>query len=132
MKMGFLSFALLLGWPFLMWAQHPVPGVVKVFHEDRALAGASVGIYVSDLASGRILVADGADLLLAPASTLKTVTTAAALELLGPGYRFKTLYGYRGQLKAADGELEGDLVVRGGGEIGRASCRERGYIWVGD
>ncbi|HNQ37077.1 MAG TPA: D-alanyl-D-alanine carboxypeptidase/D-alanyl-D-alanine-endopeptidase [Prolixibacteraceae bacterium] len=116
MKMGFLSFALLLGWPFLMWAQHPVPGVVKVFHEDRALAGASVGVYVSDLASGRILVADGADLLLAPASTLKTVTTAAALELLGPGYRFKTLYGYRGQLKAADGELEGDLVVRGGGD----------------
>ena len=45
-----------------------------------------------------------------PASTMKLVTTYAALELLGPNYQWQTdLYG-TGDI--VDGELQGDLIFR--------------------
>lgn len=49
-----------------------------------------------------------------PASTMKLVTTYAALELLGPDYRWQTdLYG-TGSIN--NGVLEGDLVFRSSGD----------------
>ena len=49
-----------------------------------------------------------------PASTMKLVTTYAALELLGPNYQWQTdLYG-TGPI--ANGELQGDLIFRSSGD----------------
>lgn len=49
-----------------------------------------------------------------PASTMKLVTTYAALELLGPNYEWRTdLYG-TGPIR--NGELQGDLVFRSSGD----------------
>jgi D-alanyl-D-alanine carboxypeptidase/D-alanyl-D-alanine-endopeptidase (penicillin-binding protein 4) len=52
---------------------------------------------------------------LVPASTMKVVTTAVAAELLGPDYRFVTELQTTGTL-AEDGTLDGDIVIRGGGD----------------
>lgn len=52
---------------------------------------------------------------LLPASTMKLVTAAAALELLGPDYRFVTKV-YATRPPRADGTLEGNLVVVGSGD----------------
>jgi D-alanyl-D-alanine carboxypeptidase/D-alanyl-D-alanine-endopeptidase (penicillin-binding protein 4) len=49
-----------------------------------------------------------------PASVMKLVTTYAALEQLGPAYRWKTEAYVAGTL--AEGVLEGDLALRGGGD----------------
>ena len=49
------------------------------------------------------------------ASTTKLFTTAAALDRLGPGYRFRTTLLQDGEL-CADGTLAGRLVIRGGGD----------------
>jgi hypothetical protein len=49
-----------------------------------------------------------------PASVMKLVTTYAALEQLGPAYRWKTEAYIAGTLQ--DGLLEGDLILRGGGD----------------
>ncbi len=49
-----------------------------------------------------------------PASTIKLLTTYAALELLGPAYSWKTEVWASGTL--SEGALEGDLVLRGGGD----------------
>ena len=49
-----------------------------------------------------------------PASLMKLLTTYAALELLGPGYTWKTEAWTHGRL--AEGVLEGDLVLKGGGD----------------
>jgi D-alanyl-D-alanine carboxypeptidase/D-alanyl-D-alanine-endopeptidase (penicillin-binding protein 4) len=54
-----------------------------------------------------------ADLILA--STTKLLTTAAALDRLGPGYKFRTTLLQDGEL-LADGTLAGRLVIRGGGD----------------
>ncbi|MDW8336046.1 MAG: D-alanyl-D-alanine carboxypeptidase/D-alanyl-D-alanine-endopeptidase [Tepidimonas sp.] len=50
-----------------------------------------------------------------PASVMKLVTTAAALDLLGPHYSWRTRVYTDGVLQP-DGTLRGDLIVRGGGD----------------
>ncbi|SFO80657.1 D-alanyl-D-alanine carboxypeptidase / D-alanyl-D-alanine-endopeptidase (penicillin-binding protein 4) [Ectopseudomonas composti] len=49
-----------------------------------------------------------------PASTMKLVTTYAALELLGPNHQWKTEFYADGPLK--DGVLHGNLYLKGGGD----------------
>jgi len=49
-----------------------------------------------------------------PASTMKLVTTYAALELLGPAYQWRTDFYTDGTLK--DGVLSGNLYLKGGGD----------------
>lgn len=76
---------------------------------------ASVGIQIKDIDSGLSVFELNPNKLMIPASTLKIVSTVAALELLGTDYRFKTQIGYVGELKE-NNELKGDLVIIGGGD----------------
>ena len=63
----------------------------------------SVGIYVQDTRAERPLVAVGEARALNPASTVKLLTTLAALDQLGPAHRWSTeVY--------ADGALQGDVL----------------------
>lgn len=55
-----------------------------------ALRHASVGISVVDLETGRQIVSHNQELSLTPASILKLITTATAVEALGENYRYKT------------------------------------------
>ncbi|MDD2328070.1 MAG: D-alanyl-D-alanine carboxypeptidase/D-alanyl-D-alanine-endopeptidase [bacterium] len=55
-----------------------------------AMKHASIGLSVSDLETGRSILSYNAELSLTPASLLKLITTATALELLGEHYRYKT------------------------------------------
>lgn len=68
------------------------PDAVNRFLNNSSLRYASVGIYVKDI-SGESIVSYNADKALTPASTLKVITTATALELLGPEYRYNTTLG---------------------------------------
>lgn len=88
---------------------------VEQFSRDPALKHASWGVCVVDVASGQTLVSHQEDLGLVPASTQKILTTASALLMLGPEYRYETSLGYSGKLDA-DGTLHGDLVIRGSGD----------------
>ena len=55
-----------------------------------------------------------ADVSVNPASTMKLVTTYAALELLGPTHQWRTEFYGDGPLK--DGVLNGNLYLKGGGD----------------
>jgi D-alanyl-D-alanine carboxypeptidase/D-alanyl-D-alanine-endopeptidase (penicillin-binding protein 4) len=55
-----------------------------------------------------------ADVSVNPASTMKLVTTFAALELLGPTFQWKTEFYTDGTL--SNGVLRGNLYVKGGGD----------------
>lgn len=79
-----------------------------------ALPGAQVGFVVVDPGTGDVLRAHNAGLHFVPASNQKILTTAAALEALGPEHRFRTAIWAVGALR--DGLLEGDLVVRPSGD----------------
>lgn len=74
-----------------------------------------VSVHVSELATDGALVEIGSDRSVRPASNLKLATTAAALVALGGDWQFSTHFEAHGALRA-DGVLEGDLVVRAGGD----------------
>lgn len=73
-----------------------------------------LGVEVVEIDSGREVYGYHADSLRIVASNTKLVTTAAALDALGPGYLFETRFLMRGALH--DGVLDGDLAVIGGGD----------------
>ena len=74
----------------------------------------AVSFAILDVDSGRLVAAQNADMPRSPASTIKTVTTIAALESLGPAYTWHTQASIRGVLK--NGLLDGDLILKGGGD----------------
>src|SRR6185503_19436965 len=73
-----------------------------------------VRIVVQDTAKPQPLFAYDAYRARSPASVMKLVTTFAALELLGPDYRWKTEAYLGGPL--VDGVLHGDLSLKGYGD----------------
>ena len=76
---------------------------------------ASWGILVADRDTGRQLYSLNADHFFTPASNAKIFTTALALAMLGPDYRFHTTIESNGLLDN-DGRLAGDLVLVGRGD----------------
>jgi len=78
---------------------------------------AKVAVLVAEADSGRPVYARNDKALLNAASNVKIVTSAAALSLLGPEYRWKTTVSIAGTLKGATGgEVPGDLYLRGFGD----------------
>ncbi|MEO8838079.1 MAG: D-alanyl-D-alanine carboxypeptidase/D-alanyl-D-alanine-endopeptidase, partial [Herbaspirillum sp.] len=75
----------------------------------------SVGLYVQEVgANGPVLASQNANLSFMPASTMKLVTTDAALELLGPTFFWKTTV-YADGAQAGD-VLQGNLIIKGSGD----------------
>ena len=72
------------------------------------------GVFVSSLKDGRVLVARNAQKTFNPASTMKVVTTAAALDKLGANYRWRTSVMSAGDIDV-NGTLNGDLILYGRG-----------------
>jgi len=69
---------------------------------------------VADVKTGLRLEAVKGDVGLPPASVAKALTTLYALDVLGPGYRFKTRLIASGPVQ--NGVLMGDLILAGGGD----------------
>lgn len=82
--------------------------------DTETFSGASWGIHIVNLQSGAVLYSRNADRNFVPASNVKLLTSAAALEQLGPDYRYQTTVHTDGPVK--DGTLKGNLIVRGSGD----------------
>jgi D-alanyl-D-alanine carboxypeptidase/D-alanyl-D-alanine-endopeptidase (penicillin-binding protein 4) len=82
--------------------------------ESPALHGAHAGIAVKSLTDGTYLFRFNEERFFIPASTMKLFTTAAALVLLGPDFRYTTNLYTDGEIR--DGLLNGNLVIRGVGD----------------
>jgi D-alanyl-D-alanine carboxypeptidase/D-alanyl-D-alanine-endopeptidase (penicillin-binding protein 4) len=77
-------------------------------------AGAFWGLHVVNLRTGSVLYSQNADRNFVPASNVKLLTTAAALEQLGPDFEYVTKVYADGPV--TNGTLEGNLIVRGTGD----------------
>ncbi|MDH3495082.1 MAG: D-alanyl-D-alanine carboxypeptidase/D-alanyl-D-alanine-endopeptidase, partial [Acidobacteriota bacterium] len=80
---------------------------------DRDAPNEKWGMMFVSLSDGRVLCARDARGLYLPASVQKLVTSAAALEKLGPGYRFRTSVFAKREIE--NGILDSDLVLYGRG-----------------
>ena len=79
-----------------------------------AVPPAAVAIVVQEVGAAGASLSLNAGARMNPASVMKLFTTLAALELLGPDYRWRTEAYYSGTLR--EGTLEGDLVLKGYGD----------------
>jgi len=91
----------------------PPPAVAQALAAARIPSGAAA-IVVQEVGAPRASLYVNPGTPMNPASVMKLVTTYAALELLGPAYRWKTEAWTAGPLR--DGVLEGDLVLKGYGD----------------
>jgi D-alanyl-D-alanine carboxypeptidase/D-alanyl-D-alanine-endopeptidase (penicillin-binding protein 4) len=91
-----------------------LPASVALTLKAAGIPVAATAVVVQQVDAPTPRVAVNARVAMNPASTMKLVTTFAALELLGPAYTWKTEMLASGVL--GDGVLTGDLFLRGGGD----------------
>jgi D-alanyl-D-alanine carboxypeptidase/D-alanyl-D-alanine-endopeptidase (penicillin-binding protein 4) len=91
-----------------------LPEPVRSVLNLREVPADSLSIHVANVETGEVIV----DWMSAeprnPASTLKLMTTLAALDILGPAYSWQTDIYALGPIE--DGRLDGDLLIRGTGD----------------
>ena len=88
----------------------------EIFLSDSSMRFANVSFYVENADNGDVVKEYNSLKSLTPASVMKLITSAAAIELLGPLYTFKTIVGYSGSINKLTGKLTGDVVIKGGGD----------------
>lgn len=82
--------------------------------KSEELKKTKLSVMVYSLSRQEELFSLDADKSLSPASTIKLLTAYVALKKLGTNFRFKTQFLSNGVIR--DGVLQGDLIVRGGGD----------------
>ena len=87
---------------------------VDLFVGNSALRHASAGVAVLRLDSGKVVASHLLDQAIITASTMKTVTSTAALETLGGDFQFETRVLLHGTVTGDT--LHGDLVIVGSGD----------------
>lgn len=92
----------------------PVAAALDSIFDDTLFANAHWGVLVKSMRTGETVYARNAGRMFVPASNMKIVTAAAALEALGPEYRYRTRVAAAGAVSG--GVLRGDLVVLGSGD----------------
>jgi D-alanyl-D-alanine carboxypeptidase/D-alanyl-D-alanine-endopeptidase (penicillin-binding protein 4) len=109
------SVVLLLMWLCPSAAQAAdLPEAIGRAAQSLGLPDSTISIWVASVTGSEPILSFNSDIPRNPASTLKVVTTYAALEGLGPAYTWKT----RVYLDEMDrnGRVPGDLWIRGGGD----------------
>ncbi|MFC4556869.1 D-alanyl-D-alanine carboxypeptidase/D-alanyl-D-alanine-endopeptidase [Virgibacillus kekensis] len=81
---------------------------------EQKLSGAIAGVSIRSADNGKLLYENIGDVRLSPASNMKLLTAAAALETLGEEYIFPTEILVNGKVK--NGDLKGDLYIKGKGD----------------
>jgi D-alanyl-D-alanine carboxypeptidase/D-alanyl-D-alanine-endopeptidase (penicillin-binding protein 4) len=112
-----------------VFGQREMEAWINNLIEKPEYKNATLGLQFIDLESGNPVFQLNENKLLIPASVLKAVTTASAIEILGPDYRFKTKIGYQGSIK--NNILKGDLVIVGNGDptLGSVHFQHSGSVY---
>ncbi|WP_077919990.1 D-alanyl-D-alanine carboxypeptidase/D-alanyl-D-alanine-endopeptidase [Spirosoma sp. 209] len=98
---------------------------IESFQAGPAVRYGTVALSVRRVRDGEERIGYNARLSLPSASTLKLITTATALAVLGPNYTYTTTLEYDGTIK--DSVLIGNLYIRGTGDPSLGSWRFPAY-----
>lgn len=122
MKTFFLGFSLLVSTiSFGQTEIEQLANTFKKFEADSQFKHAAVSLYIVDSKTSKPVFDKNSQVGLAPASCQKVVTSAAAFELLGKDYRYKTKVYLKGTI--ANDILLGGLYVEGFGDPTLGSWR---------
>jgi D-alanyl-D-alanine carboxypeptidase/D-alanyl-D-alanine-endopeptidase (penicillin-binding protein 4) len=112
---------------FAVAAQAALPQPIARAFRDAGIPMNTVAVVVQETGRTHPLIAHRANPSLKPASVMKLVTTFAALELLGPDYRWKTDAYLDGPLE--NGVLHGNLVLKGRGDPKITVEQWQAFMW---
>lgn len=113
MQRYFFFFLFLLN--HLVFAQNNIQQTINDFAKKAVVKNASIGFKCYDLTNNIEIAQYNPSTALPPASTTKLFTTATVLELLAPDFKPSTRIYLDGKLEK--GTLNGDLWIRGGGDV---------------
>jgi serine-type D-Ala-D-Ala carboxypeptidase/endopeptidase (penicillin-binding protein 4) len=91
-----------------------ITATIKKSLEQPLFKGTSLSCQFYNVKTNKMVAAYQPDLLLAPASVTKIITTAAAILHLGANYKYETSFYYAG--KITSNVLNGDVIVNGSGD----------------
>jgi serine-type D-Ala-D-Ala carboxypeptidase/endopeptidase (penicillin-binding protein 4) len=100
-------------------AAHALKGLrddLSTMFSDSNIANAHVGIYVSSLKTKEVIFMRNESKSFVPASNMKVVSTAVAMDFLGADFTYTTTVFLDGLLKKTSGEFVGNVIVRGAGD----------------
>jgi D-alanyl-D-alanine carboxypeptidase/D-alanyl-D-alanine-endopeptidase (penicillin-binding protein 4) len=103
-----------------------LPAEVQRVLAERRVPASSLSVYVREASGAAPLVSHNAAVPRNPASTMKVLTTYAALELLGPAYTWRTRAWATGPVR--NQVLDGNLVLEGGGDPFMTADRWWGFV----
>jgi serine-type D-Ala-D-Ala carboxypeptidase/endopeptidase (penicillin-binding protein 4) len=92
----------------------PLPPAVTQALKKAQIPRSAIAVEVHEIGKRNPLIHINAQHPMNPASTMKLLTTFAALDMLGPAYTWKTEAWIDGELK--DGVLNGNLILKGYGD----------------
>lgn len=122
-KKNLFLYLLIIGigiyFPFSSKAQQSVSAKLessfKSFLTQPNLEHGIAGIQVVDSKTGQLVFEKNSQVGLPTASTMKVITSATALDILGSDYTYKTTLYYTGEIDSL-GVLQGDIVIQGSGD----------------
>lgn len=108
-----------------LYAQSPV----DKFINNPILKSANISVMIKDLKTGKEICSHRPYSATIPASTMKVITTATALEILGPDFRYETIINYDGNI-SGDGILNGNLYIVGSGDptLGSVKTGDQNFL----
>ncbi|GLB61270.1 D-alanyl-D-alanine carboxypeptidase/D-alanyl-D-alanine endopeptidase [Cytobacillus sp. NCCP-133] len=86
----------------------------QLLNNNPILQGALAGVSIRDAQTGELIYDHIGDIRLRPASNMKLLTAAAALDTLGEDFRFTTELLHTGSINGST--LQGDLILKGKGD----------------
>ena len=101
--------------------------LIKSYQSTENIKNATWSLYAEYVDNGQNIIDYQSQYTLTPASGLKLVTTAAALEILGEEYKCKTRLYHDGSISSA-GILKGNIYILGGGDPALGSDRVEGSL----
>jgi D-alanyl-D-alanine carboxypeptidase/D-alanyl-D-alanine-endopeptidase (penicillin-binding protein 4) len=106
---------------------------VEKFVSNPVFKSANISILVRDMKTGRTLFSHRPQNAAIPASTMKVITTATALEIYGADYRYETRIEHDGTI-SQEGVLNGNIYIVGCGDptLGSSKMGDKDFMrkWV--
>jgi D-alanyl-D-alanine carboxypeptidase/D-alanyl-D-alanine-endopeptidase (penicillin-binding protein 4) len=116
------SLLFIAGQTFAQSLEQKLHSAFNRLQADSQCRYASISLTVLDAKTGEQVFAVNPGMGLATASTLKTITTITAFNLLGKDFQYQTQFGYIGSI-GSDSTLTGDVIIKGAGDPTLGSWR---------
>lgn len=110
------------------YSNDSVQSGIEKYLFSKKYGGKGIGVVIKDLDRDSVMVSINGDEMYNPASVSKLVTGAAAFDILGNEFYYKTDVFIDGAFNRDSGIINGNLYVRGGGDPGFSA--ERLWLFV--